>query len=97
MDVPRDIHFTQHAEERCQQRGIDAYLVSVVHHYGTWRHTRQGYSCSMDARARERARRGMGEVNYRAIADQLNFYVGVAADMCTILTVAHRLKRHKSA
>ena len=97
MDAPRDIHFTPHAEERCQQRGIDAHLVSIVHRYGRWRHTRHGYSCSMDAKARERARRGMGESDYRAIADRLDFYVGVGPDKCTILTVAHRLKRHKSA
>ena len=47
--------------------------------------------------ARERARRGLGDVTYRRIADRLDFYIGVAEDRCTVLTVAHRLQRRKSA
>lgn len=91
-----EVRFTQHAQQRCQQRGIETWLVDIVLRYGRWRRTRGGYSCSLDGRARERARRGLGDVTYQRIADRLDFYIGVAEDRCTVLTVAHRLRRQRS-
>ena len=83
---------SEHAAQRCQQRGIcaealDAVLAfgSIVDHGGCKKYY-------MDRRARQRARNELGDGTYRQIADRLNVYAVVASDG-TIVTVARLRKR----
>ena len=97
MDTPGGLTLTQHALARCQQRGISLDLVDLVYAHGVLRHTHEGFSCSMDKRSRDRARKAIGEAAYKAIADKLDFYLVLDVERRHVLTVAHRLRRQKSA
>ena len=96
-EATQDFVLSQHARERCQQRGISLQHVNVMHAHGVWRHTTKGFSCFMNRRARERVRITLGDDVYRTMADKLDFYLVMDMDCTTVLTVAHRLRRHKSA
>ena len=92
---PKALILSQHAQRRCQQRGIKLEILSVVYGYGKCERTRDGFSYTMDQRARLRAKRQLGEIAYRRIADKLDLYMVVASDGKTVITAAHRLKRHR--
>ena len=97
METPSGLELTQHALARCQQRGISLEMLDLVYVHGVLRHTRKGFSCYMDKRSRDRARRAIGEDAYRVFADKLDFYFVLDIDRRRVLTVAHRLKRRRSA
>ena len=97
MQTPSGLELTQHALARCQQRGISLELLDLVYVHGVLRHTTKGFSCYMDKRARERARAAIGEDTYRGLADKLDFYFVLDSERRHVLTVAHRLRRRRSA
>ena len=65
--------------------------------YGKRTRTRDGTSYSMDHAARRRAKSQLGELAYRYIADRLDFYIIVDRYGETVITIAHRLRRHRAA
>ena len=96
MATQNEFVLSRHAEERCQQRGISPEHVRIMHSYGIWRHTSRGFSCFMNKHARDKVRAAFGDAVYRTLAEKLNFYMAMDMDRTTVLTVAHRLRRHKS-
>ena len=70
-------------------------MLYLVYSYGKRERTRDGFSYRMDQRGRLLAKRQLGEKAYGRIADKLDFYVVVARDSETVITVAHRLRKHK--
>ena len=95
MSEKRQLRLSEHAEVRCQQRGINRKTISLVYSFGKCKRTKDGFSYAMDQEGRLRAKRDLGETAYKGVADKLNFYVVVAPDDDLVITVAHRLKRHK--
>ncbi len=94
--MPRpELNFTLHAEKRYQQRGIRREWIHAVYEHGKRRYTRDGsLSFSMDTESRLKLRRRLGDRAYRRIEEKLNFYLIVSSDN-TLITVAHRLKKHR--
>jgi hypothetical protein len=88
------MHYTRHAEVRCQQRGIPAAVVNVLLMYGEQRYHRGASICFMNQVSRERAKNKMGHEQFAKIADRLNSYV-VLAENGDIITAAPRLRRLK--
>ena len=71
--------------------------IVIVRMYGRRTRTRYGFSYSMDKAARRRAERHLDPAVYRRNADKLNLYIVEDADGETVITVAHRLRRHRDA
>ena len=85
---------TNHAEMRCQQRGIRQEVVDTVLSYGRRGHHRGAQVFFMDKIARRRARADMGKTAYVRIVDRLDTYLVVSGDGA-VITVAKRLGRLK--
>ncbi len=71
--------------------------IVIVRMYGRRTRTRYGFSYSMDHAARRRAKMALGELAYRGNAGRLDFYIVVALDGETVITVAPRLRRLRAA
>ena len=94
--VPRQLRLTEHAQVRCQQRGISPNVLSTVLRFGKCKPTKDGRSYSMDHPARRRAERALGKTAYGRISDKLNIYIVVATNDEYVVTVAHRLRRRRN-
>lgn len=86
--------YSQHANIRCQQRGISDDVVNVLLNYGACGHHNGADVYFMNKTTREFARRELGNRRYRRMADKLNTYVVVSNDG-RIITAAKRFKRLK--
>ena len=89
----RQLKLSMHAQARCQQRGINLKVLSIVHNFGRCMRIRDGFGYAMDQRRRLRARRDLGETAYKHISDKLYLYMVIATDGETVITVAYRLKK----
>ena len=88
------LRFTKHAEVRCQQRGITDKEIEIVYRFGKCRRTKDGFAYSMNQRGRARASKALGKA-YLSSVGKLNIYLVVDQDRKDIITVAHRLRRHR--
>ena len=86
--------FTNHAEMRCQQRGIQREVVDALLSYGKRGHHRGAQVYFMDKRAHRHARADMGKSVYGRIANRLDTYLVVSGDG-VVITAAKRLGRLK--
>ena len=86
--------FTNHAQTRCQQRGIPRNVVETILAYGRRGYHQGAQVYFMDKRARRHARTDMGRPAYVRIADRLDTYLVVSGDGA-VITVAKRLGRLK--
>ena len=86
-------HFTRHARERMQQRGIPRQAVDYVLAYGQVSHDHHGSRVVwLDKRARARLRRDAGRERVRALDKHLNAYAVLDGDG-VVVTVGHRHRR----
>ena len=90
-----ELRLTKHAQVRCQQRGITDKEVEIVYRFGKCRRTRDGFTYSMNHRGRARASHILGKA-YRSSAGKLNIYLVVDRGRQSIITVGHRLRRHRA-
>lgn len=86
--------YTNHAEARCQQRGIPRDVVETILAYGRRGYHRGAQVYFMDKSARRRARANLDRASYARVADRLNTYLVVSGDGA-VVTVAKRLGRLK--
>ncbi|UVC19377.1 DUF4258 domain-containing protein [Mesorhizobium onobrychidis] len=85
--------YTNHAEIRCQQRGIKAEVVDAILAYGRRKRRHGADVYFMDDRARARAEEELGR-QYARLSDRLNSYL-VMSDDGKIITAAKRTRRLK--
>lgn len=90
-----DFELSEHAEKRCQQRGVDSNVIEVLLAYGSVVHHEGRERCFMTKRARQRAERAMGHAEYARIADRLNTYLII--EDATIVTVGHMDERRSTS
>lgn len=86
-----DYELSDHAQKRCQQRGIDRNVIDALLSFGTIVPHRGDERCFMTKRARQLAERSMGHAEYARIADHLDTYLVIRGSV--IVTVGHRTKR----
>lgn len=86
--------YTQHAEKRCQQRGIKQDVVDTLLSYGRCGRHLGADIYYMDGQSRRDAKLAMGERGWRKIVDKMNAYL-VVSDEGTIITAAKRTQRLK--
>ncbi len=84
--------FTDHAQTRCQQRGIPRNVVETILAYGRRGYHQGAQVYFMDKRARKRSRADMGRPAYVRIADRLDTYLVVSGGR-SVITAAKRLSR----
>lgn len=88
--------YTQHAEKRCQQRGIKQVVVDTLLSYGRCGRHLGADVYYMDNKTRRDAKRALGKKDWLKIEDKMNTYL-VVSDDGKIITAAkrtHRLKFH---
>ena len=86
--------YTQHAQVRCQQRGISSEIVDVLLSFGAQRYRHGAEIYYMDRPARDQAAKVLGKPRYAKIADRLNTYIVVSPDG-DLITAAPRRRRLK--
>jgi hypothetical protein len=86
--------YTNHAQARCQQRGIPQEAVDALLAFGNTRRHHGADVFYLDKRARAQAAAALGERRYRRIEKALDSYL-VVGDDGRIITAAHRLQRLK--
>ncbi len=86
---------TAHAERRLQQRGINPGIIQVLLDYGVCRRirNRDSISYSMNRDARKKARRGLGDAQYKVIEKWFHCYLVVCPKKDVTITVGHRKRR----
>ena len=89
MRRKRELHLSQHAKERKQQRAISAESVELIVFFGERTHDGQGgIRCLMTDKAVTRLERVLGHT--QRIANLTGCYVVLSAeDECTVITVGH--------
>jgi hypothetical protein len=86
-------HFTRHACERMQQRGIPRQAVEVVLAYGRVSHDHHGSRVVwLDKRARARLCREEGRCVASSLDKHLDTYAVIGPDGM-VVTVGHRYRR----
>ena len=89
------MNYTNHAEMRMKQRGIDDDLVMLVDTYGKRAFDRHhGEIVFLNKKARQRIRKNLGKTDYACIEKKLNAYFVEAGGR--IVTVGHRNKNIKT-
>lgn len=83
---------TNHAQVRCQQRGIPQEAVDALLAYGNTRRHHGADIYFLDKRGRSRVEAALGRNLFCRIEKALNAYL-VVSDDGGIVTAAHRLQR----
>ncbi len=86
--------YSQHAMERCQQRGIQQDVVDALLAYGRRRYRKGAEVYFMTKSSRLRARQELGQDAFAKITDRLNSYLVVSSDG-NVITATKRLQRLK--
>lgn len=82
---------TDHAEKRCQQRGVPPFIVDLLLMFGAREHDGHGAEvCFFDRRAKKRVKNYMGGVIGK-LSEQLDTYAVLCGDR--VVTVGTRFKR----
>ena len=97
MEETIHLGLTAHAQERCKLMGISMEVLTIIYKYGMRKRTWEGFRYSMNRKARLRAKANLDDLTYRRIVDKLGFYMIVALDLETVITVAPYVKRHRVA
>jgi len=88
-----NIHLTQHAQIRLQQRGISIPVFDCLLNYGHKAHDHHGAEIIyFDHQARNRLRMTCDPDSFKQIESKLNTYAVVGPNG-EVLTVGHRTKR----
>lgn len=90
-----DIGFTNHGQQRQQQRAIPGLVVSLIHSEGSVSHSHDGSEIRfIDKAARKRIRRAIGGDRAYAMLERWfdKTYLVVAADG-SVITTGHRTCR----
>ena len=89
------MNYSNHAQQRMQQRGIRQEAVDYLLAYGTTHHDHHGGMIVwLDKQSRRRLEREEGPQILRRLEKQLDAYAVVSHDDC-VITVGHRYKRVK--
>lgn len=87
--------YTNHAETRMKQRGIDEKLVMLVDIFGQRTHEKHASEMAfLNKKGRQRIRAYLGKAEYACIEKKLNAYFVEASGR--IITVGHRYKNIKT-
>ena len=90
-----ELVYSEHAERRCQQRGIGEEVICAVYEFGTAIEHHGSKKYFMDKKGHARARRGMSSDSYKRIADRLNVYLVV--NRSVVVTVARMRSRVRTS
>jgi hypothetical protein len=86
------MHFTKHAQNRMQQRGIMNPIIDLLYSYGREiRRSKAGDLIYFDKRAREQLRKDLPRHEYVRIQPKLKAYV-VEGEDGSIVTVGYRFR-----
>lgn len=72
-------------------------VLTILFKYGKRQRTWEGFRYLMTRKARLRAKANIDDLTYRRNVDKLDFYMVVALDLETVITVAPNTRRHKAA
>lgn len=87
--------YSEHAEQRMQQRGIPREVVEYLLQYGRQTHDHHGARIVwLDKRARARLSRARGQDVVRKLNKHFNTYAVIDPDG-SVVTVGHRYRRIK--
>ena len=88
-----NLHYSQHALVRMQQRGIPPVVLECLLDYGKVEHDHRGGAIVyLNKTARRRLERERGAARVRQLGRRLDAYAVIAADG-TVVTVGHRYRR----
>lgn len=87
------MRITQHARSRSIQRRIPERIVSVIHAFGSERHSRGGVSLTLDTQSIALAADGCPR-RRNELARYNGAYLIVSGDDC-VVTVARRMRRFR--
>ena len=89
----QQLHLTDHARSRSQQRAIPEVVLDGLLSYGKAVHDHHGsLIVFFDHRAKNRLRREWGELEFRHYEAKLDAYAVLAPDG-SVVTVGHRTRR----
>lgn len=92
-----ELVLSAHAHRRCQQRGISEEVLKILYEHGRTAWCRDGVlSYTINRNQHSKLRVAIGEPAFRSVVDHLDSYMVVSLDG-TIVTVAHRVEKHRAA
>ena len=90
------ISISDHALERQRKRGISDLQIAVMLLFGEFKPSKDDtHSVAFDKPSRESAQRTLGKP-YLSIVDRMNFYMVLANDSATLVTIAQRLRKRRN-
>jgi len=88
---------TAHASTRLQQRSIPGFVVELLERCGSETRCGKADRLFFDKAARKRLRRHLGGDRAMKLIDRWMGVYAVVGDDGSLVTVAHRRRRHKTA
>jgi hypothetical protein len=87
------MHLSQHAIQRCEQRGVSEAMIDIIVRFGSVEYHRGNEIVRLDKRGVGRAQQYLGGL-YKGSREQLQSCYVVVRDG-TVVTVARQTRHHK--
>lgn len=87
------MHLSQHAIQRCEQRGVSEAMIDIIVRFGSVEHHQGSEIIRLDKRGVGRAKQYLGGL-FKGSREQLRSCYVVIRDG-TVVTVARRTRHHK--